>query len=103
MPFDYRLRGRDERLEVVVSMKAPLSQNEIQILGRHVATVGCQLSEVVGLLNSRLGEQAELTLLSRRADLEVNRLALRIQALVKTEELGVSRKVAVAQRAAEHV
>src|SRR6266851_3154412 len=58
-PLDYRLRGRDERLEVVISMKAPLSQNEIQILGRHVAAISCQLSEVGELLNSRLGPQAE--------------------------------------------
>jgi len=60
-------------------MKAALSRNEMEILERHVATLTHQLSEVAGLLESRLGETNELASSARCAQREFARFAERIR------------------------
>lgn len=79
--------GRREE-KVVMVMKAPLSRNEIEILNRHVATIAHQLSEIGGLLESRLGETNEFTVSARNAQREFARFADRIrrQAAITREE-----------------
>jgi hypothetical protein len=60
-------------------MKASLSRNEMEILDRHVATLTHQLSEIAGLLESRLGETNELAASARNAQREFARFAHRIR------------------------
>jgi len=60
-------------------MKAPLSRNEMEILDRHVATLTNQLSEIVSLLESRLGETSELATSARNAQTEFAKFAHRVR------------------------
>jgi len=60
-------------------MKAALSRNEMEILDRHVATLTNQLSEIAGLLESRLGETNELATAAKNAQREFARFAHRIR------------------------
>jgi hypothetical protein len=61
------------------TMKAPLSHNEMEILDRHVGTLTNQLSEIAGLLESRLGETNELAAAARNAQREFARFAHRVR------------------------
>lgn len=69
-------------------MKAALSRNEMEILDRHVATLTHQLSEIAGLLETRLGETNELATSARNAQREFARFAHRIrrQAIVTSSD-----------------
>ena len=60
-------------------MKSALSLNEIEILDRQVATLSYQLSEIAGLLESRLGESNELATSARSAQQEFARFAQRVR------------------------
>ena len=51
-------------------MKSKLSHNEIEILDHQVAALCYQLSEIAGLLESRLGETNELATSARNAQKE---------------------------------
>jgi hypothetical protein len=59
-------------------MKAPLSQNEMEILDRQVATLDYQLSEIAQLLESRMGETDELAISARTVQADFAKLAHRI-------------------------
>ena len=59
-------------------MKAPLSQNEMEILDRQVATLNYQLTEIAHLLESRIGETDDLAISARRVQEEFAKLAHRI-------------------------
>src|SRR5450631_3473369 len=56
-------------------MKSALSHNEIEILDRQVATMSYQLSEIAGLLESRLGNNNELATSARHAQQEFAKFA----------------------------
>jgi hypothetical protein len=60
-------------------MKSALSHNEIEILDRQVATLSYQLSEIAGLLESRLGETNELATSARTAQREFSKFAQRMR------------------------
>jgi hypothetical protein len=59
-------------------MKAPLSQNELEILDRQVAALQYQLTEIANLLESRLGETTELATSARMIQEEFFKLARQI-------------------------
>lgn len=67
-------------------MKAALSRNEIEILDHQVAALSYQLSEIAGLLESRLGEGNQLALSARRAQEEFARFAQRVRRRVSLSE-----------------
>lgn len=69
-------------------MKSALSHNEIEILDRQVATLSYQLSEIAGLLESRLGETNELAVSARGAQQEFARFAQRVRRRVALPETG---------------
>jgi hypothetical protein len=69
-------------------MKAALSNNEIVILDRQVADLSYQLSEIAGLLESRLGENNELATSARAAQQEFAKFAHRIRRRVALPETG---------------
>jgi hypothetical protein len=69
-------------------MKSALSHNEIVILDRQAATLSYQLSEIAGLLESRLGETSELATSARNAQREFAQFAQRIHRRVALSELG---------------
>ena len=69
-------------------MKSALSHNEIQILDRQVATLSYQLSEITGLLESRLGEGNELASAARSAQEEFAKFAQRVRLRVALSEPG---------------
>lgn len=59
-------------------MKAPLSQNELEILDRQVAALQYQLTEIANLLETRLGETTELATSARTIQEEFLKLARQI-------------------------
>jgi len=59
-------------------MKAPLSQNELEILDRQVAALQYQLTEIANLLETRLGETTELAASARMIQEEFLNLARQI-------------------------
>jgi hypothetical protein len=61
-----------------VNMKAPLSQNELEILDRQAAALVNQLTEIANLLETRLGESTELALTARSVQEEFAKLARQI-------------------------
>jgi len=67
-------------------MKSALSHNEIEILDRQVATLSYQLSEIAGLLESRLGETNELATSARNAQREFALFAQRVRRRVSLTE-----------------
>jgi hypothetical protein len=69
-------------------MKSALSRNEIEILDHQVATLSYQLSEIAGLLESRLGETNELATSARRAQQEFAQFAHRVRRRVALPETG---------------
>jgi hypothetical protein len=69
-------------------MQSALSPNEIEILGRQVATLSYQLSEIAGLLESRLGETSELATSARDAQREFAQFAQRVRRRVSLSETG---------------
>ncbi|HTB18424.1 MAG TPA: hypothetical protein VK708_09915 [Bryobacteraceae bacterium] len=71
-------------------MKSALSHNEIEILDRQVATMSYQLSEIAGLLESRLGENNELATSARNAQQEFAKFAQRMRRRVTLQETGRS-------------
>ena len=60
-------------------MKAALSQNEMEILDRHLATLTYHLSEIASMLQTRLGETNEMTVSARSAQREFARFANRVR------------------------
>jgi hypothetical protein len=60
-------------------MRAALSQNEMEILDRHVATLTYHLSEIAAMLESRLGETNEMAVSARNAQKEFARFANRVR------------------------
>lgn len=60
-------------------MQSALSYNEIEILDRQVATLSYQLSEIVNLLESRLGDNNELAVSARQAQREFRQFAQRMR------------------------
>ena len=69
-------------------MKAALSRNEIEILDHQVATLSYQLSQIAGLLESRLGETNELATSARNAQQEFAQFAQRVRRRVALPEIG---------------
>jgi predicted nucleic acid-binding Zn-ribbon protein len=69
-------------------MQSALSPNEIEILDRQVATLSYQLSEIAGLLESRLGETSELATSARHAQREFAEFAKRVRRRVSLSETG---------------
>ncbi len=69
-------------------MKSALSHNEIEILDHQVATLSYQLSEIAGLLESRLGETNELAASARSAQQEFAQFAQRVRRRVALSETG---------------
>jgi predicted nucleic acid-binding Zn-ribbon protein len=69
-------------------MRSALSHNEIEILDRQVATLSYQLSEIAGLLESRLGETNELATSARNAQQEFAKFAQRVRLRVALSETG---------------
>jgi len=69
-------------------MKSALSHNEIEILDHQVATLSYQLSEIAGLLESRLGETNELATSARNAQQEFAKFANRVRRRVALCEVG---------------
>jgi hypothetical protein len=69
-------------------MKSALSHNEIEILGRQVATLSYQLSEIAHLLETRLGDDSELATTARRAQQEFDKFAKRVPRGVPSSESG---------------
>ena len=69
-------------------MKSALSHNEIEILDHQVATLSYQLSEIAGLLESRLGETNELATSARNAQQEFAQFAQRVRRRVSLSERG---------------
>jgi hypothetical protein len=67
-------------------MKSALSHNEIEILDHQVATLSYQLSEIAGLLESRLGETNELARSARHAQQEFAKFAHRVRRRVALSE-----------------
>ena len=67
-------------------MISALSHNEIEILDRQVATLSYQLSEIAGLLESRLGESNELAVSARGAQQEFAQFAQRMRRRVALSE-----------------
>jgi hypothetical protein len=67
-------------------MKSALSHNEIEILDHQVATLCYQLSEIAGLLESRLGETNELAASARNAQQEFAKFAQRVRRRVALSE-----------------
>jgi hypothetical protein len=67
-------------------MKSALSHNEIEILDHQVATLSYQLSEIAGLLESRLGETNELAASARDAQQEFAKFAQRVRRRVALAE-----------------
>lgn len=63
-------------------MKTALSHNEIEILDHQVATLYCQLSELAGSLESRLGKSDELAACARTAQQEFATFAQRVRQTV---------------------
>lgn len=63
-------------------MKTALSHNEIEILDHQVATLYCQLSELAGSLESRLGKSNELASSARTAQQEFATFAKRVRRTV---------------------
>ena len=71
-------------------MKSALSHNEIEILDHQVATLSYQLSEIAGLLESRLGETNELATSARNAQREFAQFAQRVRRRISLSEMGHS-------------
>jgi predicted nucleic acid-binding Zn-ribbon protein len=69
-------------------MRSALSHNEIEILDHQVATLSYQLSEIAGLLESRLGNANELAESARRAQQEFAQFAQRVRRRVALPETG---------------
>lgn len=69
-------------------MKSALSHNEIEILDHQVATLCYQLSEIAGLLESRLGDGNELAASARSAQQEFAKFANRVRRRVALAETG---------------
>jgi len=69
-------------------MKSALSHNEIEILDRQVAMLSYQLSDIAGLLESRLGEANELAASARNAQQEFAKFAQRMRRRVALSETG---------------
>ena len=69
-------------------MKSALSHNEIEILDHQVAALCYQLSEIAGLLESRLGETNELATSARNAQQEFFKFAQRVRRRVSLSETG---------------
>jgi hypothetical protein len=69
-------------------MKSALSHNEIEILDHQVASLCYQLSEIAGLLESRLGETNELATSARNAQQEFFKFAQRVRRRVSLSETG---------------
>ncbi|HTW65137.1 MAG TPA: hypothetical protein VME17_11000 [Bryobacteraceae bacterium] len=67
-------------------MKSALSHNEIQILDHQVATLSYQLSEIVNLLESRLGRTNELAASARQAQQEFAQFSGRVRRRVALAE-----------------
>jgi len=68
-------------------MKSALSHNEIEILDRQVAMLSYQLTEIVGLLDSRLGKSNELAVSARSAQQEFANFAQRVRRRVALSEV----------------
>ena len=70
-------------------MTSPLSQNELIILDRQMAMVARHLSEIAGLLESRLGEPNDIATSARIIEIGFADLAQKIhgQATHALEEL----------------
>lgn len=77
---------RPEMKQGEIHMKAALSHNEVEILDRQVATLCYQLSEIAGLLESRLGETNELATSARHAQQEFAKFAHRVRRRVALPE-----------------
>jgi hypothetical protein len=69
-------------------MKSALSRNEIEILDHQAATLSYQLSEIAGLLESRLGETNELAASARNAQQQFAHFAQRLRRRVALPETG---------------
>jgi len=69
-------------------MKSALSHNEIEILDHQVATLSYQLSEIAGLLESRLGDGNELATSARSAQQEFAKFAHRVRRRIALPETG---------------
>lgn len=70
--------------------RSPLSRNEVEILDHQVATLSYQLSEIAGLLETRLGEANELAISARAAQQEFARFAGRVRRRVALPDMGRS-------------
>ena len=46
-------------------MKAPFSQDELQLLDRRMAKINCELADIVSLFECRLGEEHEFATSAR--------------------------------------
>jgi hypothetical protein len=68
-------------------MRSALSHNEVEILDRQVATLSYQLSEIAGLLESRLGDSNELAASARHAQQEFAKFAHRVRLRVALPEI----------------
>jgi hypothetical protein len=69
-------------------MQSALSRNEIEILDHQVATMSYQLSEIAGLLESRLGQTNELAASARNAQREFAQFAQRVRRRVALPDTG---------------
>jgi len=76
------------------TMKAPLSQNELEILDRQAAAITNQLTDIANLLETRLGESTELAMTARGLQEEFAKLARQIhrQAAIAGSGLRVETK-----------
>ena len=69
-------------------MRSALSHNEIEILDHQVAALCYQLSEIAGLLESRLGATSELATSARNAQQEFFKFAQRVRLRVSLSDTG---------------
>ncbi|HYL38712.1 MAG TPA: hypothetical protein VEV17_22535 [Bryobacteraceae bacterium] len=60
-------------------MNSKLSENEMEILGRQVAGLSNQMSQIAESLETRLGETNEVAALARNAEREFTRFAQRVR------------------------
>ena len=77
-------------------MKAPLSENEFEILNHRAGVISAHLAEVANLLESRLGEVNELTSSARTLQEDFAAFARKIHA--ETAILRCSESIAGAHR-----
>lgn len=59
-------------------MKAPFSQNELQLLDRQMTELKCELADVVSLFESRLGETNDFAVRARTIEEDFAALASRV-------------------------